>query len=332
MRLSRIGLTAVLFFVVGQGIAPAQEIPDSDDVHRATTGQLETDPLMKALNNSPKSTEGIVAEAPLLILHGFDFFGSAPSSDCNEWNKFESLLRGYGYDRQIITLAYYDGDKNCDHWINHHGNHQSVAHFGHIGGHNRHTHLGHLAYHFAKYVEDHWSGVSNVSIVAHSMGGLIARYGVARVGDSGWPFMMTKDVVTLGTPHRGTNRARYCSGYGQCEQMKPESPFIEWLEANAQNPQAYPETNWTLIGSYGDENVPSGSATGMRAAHKAIYELGEGPEGCVCRGVIHHSDYRSTDSGYPWTVYYKDGAEWRHWAAGPVPPRWIYRSLIKSTW
>ena len=331
MWFTRLRFALVLFIFLASEAAVAQEVPDADDLFRATTGQIEAAPLAKELNNSAKSNEGIVAEAPLLVLHGFDAWGSPPSANCNGWDKFRSVIRGYGYDVQIITLAFYDGDKNCDHWINHHGNHQSVAHFGHTGGHNRDTDIRHLSYHFAKYVEDHWASVSNVSVVAHSMGGLIARYAVARVGDSGWPFMMTKDIVTLGTPHRGSHAARLC-GHVQCVQMAPESSFVNWLAAHAQNPQAYPGTNWTLLGSTGDNYVPWGSAVGMAAAHKAVYRTGTGPENCVCNGAVQHGDYASTDSGYPWTVYWKDGGDWNHWEAGPVPIRWIYRSLLKSTW
>lgn len=70
------------------------------------------------------------------------------------------------------------------------------------------------------------TGADRVAIVAHSMGGLVARawmraYGHARVAR----------VITLGTPHHGTALARFGLGVN-ASQMRPESAWLRALNAS----------------------------------------------------------------------------------------------------
>lgn len=68
-------------------------------------------------------------------------------------------------------------------------------------------------------------GAERVILVGHSMGGLVARRYVARYGDSA-----VRAVVTLGTPHQGTEIARL--GLGACaREMVPGSAFLRALPA-----------------------------------------------------------------------------------------------------
>ncbi len=67
------------------------------------------------------------------------------------------------------------------------------------------------------------SGAERVILIGHSMGGLVARHYVARFGDGA-----VRAVITLGTPHHGTEIARL--GFGECaREMQPGSDFLREL-------------------------------------------------------------------------------------------------------
>lgn len=70
-------------------------------------------------------------------------------------------------------------------------------------------------------------GVGDVIIVAHSMGGLAARSYLRRYGGS-----RVRQLITVGTPHRGTSLARYGMGTNS-RQMEPDSPWLQHLNGNA---------------------------------------------------------------------------------------------------
>ncbi len=63
--------------------------------------------------------------------------------------------------------------------------------------------------------------VDRVDIVAHSMGGLVSRYYVQKLGGSG----RVRKLVTLGTPHNGTKVAVFIVGKARSE-MLPGSEFL----------------------------------------------------------------------------------------------------------
>ncbi len=70
------------------------------------------------------------------------------------------------------------------------------------------------------------TGAERVAIVAHSMGGLVARAYLRTHPDA-----PVGCVVTLGTPHRGTAHARF--GHGpNAFQMRPDSPWLRELDAS----------------------------------------------------------------------------------------------------
>ncbi|MFE2374779.1 esterase/lipase family protein [Streptomyces sp. NPDC059398] len=73
------------------------------------------------------------------------------------------------------------------------------------------------------------TGHQDVDIVGHSLGGLIARYYVQRLdGDR-----RVHTVVTLGTPHEGTQIAQLMSAHPLVRQMLPHSDVIEELRSPA---------------------------------------------------------------------------------------------------
>lgn len=69
------------------------------------------------------------------------------------------------------------------------------------------------------------SGETQVDLVGHSLGGLIARYYVQRLGGHA----RVPTVVTIGTPHRGTIAARLPSPLPLVRQLRPGSDLLTEL-------------------------------------------------------------------------------------------------------
>ena len=80
-----------------------------------------------------------------------------------------------------------------------------------------------------------WTGASEVDIVGHSQGGLLARWYIRFLGGEG----PVDSLVTLGTPHYGTQLANLgslfglwnCLGFGACTQAAVGSGFLAELNA-----------------------------------------------------------------------------------------------------
>ncbi|MEU5766018.1 alpha/beta fold hydrolase [Streptomyces asoensis] len=73
------------------------------------------------------------------------------------------------------------------------------------------------------------TGSPQVDVVGHSLGGLIARYYVQRLGGDG----RVRILVTLGTPHSGTRVAPLANAHPIVRQMRPGSEVIEELSRPA---------------------------------------------------------------------------------------------------
>ncbi|OAH13117.1 lipase family alpha/beta hydrolase [Streptomyces jeddahensis] len=73
------------------------------------------------------------------------------------------------------------------------------------------------------------TGHREVDIVGHSLGGLIARYYVQRLGGD----VRVRTLVTLGTPHSGTRIAPLLDAHPIVRQMRPGSEVIEELRQPA---------------------------------------------------------------------------------------------------
>jgi pimeloyl-ACP methyl ester carboxylesterase len=65
-----------------------------------------------------------------------------------------------------------------------------------------------------------------IDLVAHSMGGLVARFYLQQLGGA----RRVDRLVTLGTPHLGTHAANFVPS-ALVRQLLPESPFIRHLNA-----------------------------------------------------------------------------------------------------
>ncbi|MFG3504582.1 esterase/lipase family protein [Streptomyces sp. NPDC047821] len=73
------------------------------------------------------------------------------------------------------------------------------------------------------------TGHAEVDIVGHSLGGLIARYYVQRLGGD----RRVRTLVTLGTPHSGTSVAPLADAHPLVRQMRPGSPVVRELSEPA---------------------------------------------------------------------------------------------------
>ncbi|MGW2718045.1 lipase family alpha/beta hydrolase [Streptomyces sp. NPDC001492] len=69
------------------------------------------------------------------------------------------------------------------------------------------------------------TGSRQVDIVGHSLGGLIARYYVQRLGGD----IRVRTLVTLGTPHSGTRVVPLANAHPIVRQMRPGSELLEEL-------------------------------------------------------------------------------------------------------
>ncbi|PAZ11852.1 lipase [Streptomyces sp. SA15] len=78
-----------------------------------------------------------------------------------------------------------------------------------------------------RHIEDicERTGSKRVDIVGHSLGGLIARYYVQRLGGD----IRVRTLVTLGTPHSGTRVVPLANAHPIVRQMRPGSALLEEL-------------------------------------------------------------------------------------------------------
>ena len=105
-----------------------------------------------------------------------------------------------------------------------------------------------------------------VVIVAHSMGGLVARAALQRIDAS-----RVAHVITLGTPHHGAFTARYWD-IPNVVQMRPGSPWLTALDAEEmqqtrQPIRGLPRSAWTTLFSYHDNMVFPQETALLEGAH-----------------------------------------------------------------
>lgn len=226
----------------------------------------------------------------MVFVHGLALDGS--SNCASTWNDVKRKFRDWGHTGGFSTVAYYGDDRECSHWISHHGSHR--AHYYRYGhqlheNHQADTDIRHLGYHFAWFLWTHYSSRGKrVDIVAHSMGGLIARYALAqteRGHDRFPPYLLVEDVATLGTPHGGARWYTSGCGRGQCIQMNAGSSFLVWLEQNGWEPDGRGGTDWSTFGSDDDNLVAADRAAGTARDRSPAHD---------CIGSCHKVWYRES--------------------------------------
>lgn len=73
------------------------------------------------------------------------------------------------------------------------------------------------------------NGCTELDVVAHSLGGLVARATLLELERRGSP-VRVRSLVTLGTPHTGSHLARYANTT-TTNDLRPGSPVLQRLEA-----------------------------------------------------------------------------------------------------
>ncbi|MFF4017640.1 esterase/lipase family protein [Streptomyces sp. NPDC001843] len=92
------------------------------------------------------------------------------------------------------------------------------------------------------------TGSPRVDVVGHSLGGLIARYYVQRLGGD----HRVRTLVTLGSPHGGTRVAPLANAHPIVRQMRPDSELIEELTRPAPGCRTYFVSFWSDLDSLMD--------------------------------------------------------------------------------
>jgi pimeloyl-ACP methyl ester carboxylesterase len=233
-----------------------------------------------------------------IFLHGYG------GGDCEgDWGFLLDHMRASGWTGGFYIPKFLSGDSNCNPrpavamgCMNCTGSHDYW--FGHAGTtHTNNTSIRHLSWHLANYIATNFTahGVP-VDVVAHSMGGLMIRYALAKQGFDEFPKILVEDVVTLGSPHNGASFAML-AGTTQGAEMEPSSTLIAWLKANAGNPQGKGGTDWTAIGSHGDMIVQEDSATSMPVPHRWRYTTS--PDWIFHRDYMESSADSTRRAQYP---------------------------------
>lgn len=120
--------------------------------------------------------------------------------------------------------------------------------------------LNQLAEQIAAYVEATFSDGRPLDFVGFSMGGLVLRYYLQRLGG----LARAERLVTLGSPHRGTWMAYY-SGRPGVRQMRPGSPFLQDL---AQDEDMLGQIQFTSIWTPLDLTIMPSSSSRTRVGRQ----------------------------------------------------------------
>jgi pimeloyl-ACP methyl ester carboxylesterase len=119
------------------------------------------------------------------------------------------------------------------------------------------AHAAHVERELRALYED--SEGSPVDVIAHSMGGLVARAALRRVGPG-----IVGQLVTIATPHHGTVFARLFRSRRSLQQMGPESPWLSQLNSEQDLRAAVPITS---IYSLEDNLIVPARTAVLRHAH-----------------------------------------------------------------
>lgn len=87
--------------------------------------------------------------------------------------------------------------------------------------------LDELAQQIQEYVEKNFAPSQQINLVGLSMGGLVSRYYVQRLGG----IERVRRFITISSPHNGTWMA-YLLPLKGCQQMRPQSAFLQDLNAD----------------------------------------------------------------------------------------------------
>lgn len=252
----------------------------------------------------------------VLFIHGYAFSGP---SNCNKsFGLMKKYFRKMGWkNSKLHTWGYYKGDTQCDGKSNYSTN----------------TSIAKVARALAKYIYNNYTRKNKpVSIVAHSMGGLVARRAVIgyRDGEPGYngKKLDVDNLVTLGTPNAGLQHPCYptlCTK--QWRQMEADSPFQKWMKKKNDFYEQTLGEQLTFVGSAFDGVVgPFKSTINRRADVDVIFDY---------REHITHSGLRKKGAGKGYDYAHRKGlygGKWRNTRNGAGPIRMAYLATRYDTW
>jgi triacylglycerol lipase len=131
---------------------------------------------------------------PVLLVHGINDTGAV-------FNKMAVYLRQKGWSIHTLDLLPNNGAEGLDN----------------------------LAQQVANYVGAAFSPEQTFDLVGFSMGGIVSRYYIQRLGG----IKRVQRFITISSPHEGTMIA-YGSWLPGCMQMRPNSPFIKDLNSDVE--------------------------------------------------------------------------------------------------
>ncbi|MGC9503197.1 esterase/lipase family protein [Baaleninema sp.] len=140
-------------------------------------------------------TQAKQSENPVVLVHGFGDTGAV-------FDRMAAHLSSRGKPVYAIDLVPSDGS---------------------VG-------LEELAQQLAAFVGDRIEGDRAIDLVGFSMGGLVSRYYVQRLGG----VERVDRLITISSPHQGTWTAYALDRVG-CRQMRPNSEFLVELDRDARN-------------------------------------------------------------------------------------------------
>lgn len=130
---------------------------------------------------------------PVLLIHGIEDTGLV-------FSKMTVHLKQSGFNVHTMDLVPNNGDVGLDA----------------------------LAQQIADYVEKNFPHNQMLDIVGFSMGGIVSRYYLQRLGG----IKLVQRFITISSPHHGTIAA-YASKRPGCLQMRPDSLFLKDLNSDA---------------------------------------------------------------------------------------------------
>lgn len=142
---------------------------------------------------------------PILLIHGFN---GSPGNWTGPVDRFPEFLAAHGYDPDLIRVFDYGrGEYKGKPYYNNLGDIREIAHRLDGGGSD---HPGLEAYSVDRLSRDsaERGGPAKITIIAHSSGGLVARYYLSRQTEDSFGTRYrgnVNQVIFLGTPHQGVD-------------------------------------------------------------------------------------------------------------------------------
>jgi|GEM_PF-6121444 len=360
--------------LVAAGVAQGALVPS---IAQASTAHPNAKASPALSTQSPPSATSV----DVLLLHGLEGFNTAncntattTDSSGNHQNTFDRWggffqvngtgFAGISWPRNLLhTLGYFTGDYSCDQYLGTESTYTACQ--GYYSG-NEQTNnedIRHIACRFYWFVYNNYTSQGKyVHILAHSMGGIIAKWALSEAGhDSHFPYpLLVYNVVTLSTPFQGIptnflgwfNHAAAGIACSNCfDALQLENGGTDSI-IGALNAFTSTEGYWTVIGSSG--NVPAGTqffslwldlvnvtfptcdvvnVGSTLAVDNSVITPGQSLASAQVinydQCIFHEEDYPGAYT--PWSTSYQDDAstykDYSGWVGTPGNTSYTYRTL-----